>query len=332
MQTGPISLQADQAVFPAPARGGTEDAFLMALLDTDDPQDLPPEAPAAMTVPPVAAPATAEQVEPGTEPRATGPAADPASRTGPLQEHPPEADGAPAKETAARPVLPPLPPQAAMTSGAETRLRAMLDGSARPADPDAPAELPPPDPEGHASLSPDSLEPGPSAAQALPDEAAPSGPSGAAANEPPAGSLRGAGPATPHATGDLSALRAAHGALIAALTQAPDGCTELELDLEDLGLLRVVLRAEGDRVALLVEAAQTSLMDLCRRHVDSLCADLRSAGFTRIDLGFGSADADSDTPHTPFTPDAAPTEVGQPLPPLPLPARQGDTATLYLRL
>jgi flagellar hook-length control protein FliK len=68
---------------------------------------------------------------------------------------------------------------------------------------------------------------------------------------------------------------------------AKDGVTELRLSPEELGSLRIDLRTEGDRVIISLSAERQDTLDLMRRHADRLTEDLRTLGFTRLDLSFG---------------------------------------------
>ena len=73
-----------------------------------------------------------------------------------------------------------------------------------------------------------------------------------------------------------------------ALSGSPAPVTELRLSPEELGSVRIEVTTEGDKVAMVVAAERQDTLDLLRRNADRLMADLRDAGFARLDLSFGA--------------------------------------------
>jgi flagellar hook-length control protein FliK len=85
-----------------------------------------------------------------------------------------------------------------------------------------------------------------------------------------------------------------------------DGPVELALSPEELGRLTISIRQEGDfvRVSLMAERPET--LDLLRRNVGDLLADLRQSGFSGASFSFGQSGQGQGGTH----PDAAQTSQG----------------------
>lgn len=116
-----------------------------------------------------------------------------------------------------------------------------------------------------------------------------------------------------------------------------EGATELQLAPEELGRVRIELRTEGDRVAMLVSAERPETQDLLRRHAEKLATELRAAGFQQVDLGFGSWGQPGERLHrAPPAPAVGPSVPGEmqvsgaaPVPPKPRPT---GADSLYVRI
>ncbi|WP_225030301.1 flagellar hook-length control protein FliK, partial [Xinfangfangia pollutisoli] len=174
---------------------------------------------------------------------------------------------------------------------------------------------------------------GQAAADPLPAAAAPH--SGDPPPVPPAPAAP-AGP-SPHVRPAEPAAAAVLPQLVEATVVAKPGVTELRLSPEELGAVRIDLRAEGDRVTLAISAERQDTLDLMRRHADRLAGDLRAAGFSQLDLSFGrwSGEGQKGQPTPPPLASpmpghgdpallASPSPLLRPLPPLP--------GGLYLRI
>lgn len=156
-------------------------------------------------------------------------------------------------------------------------------------------------------------------------------------------SLRGMA-ALSHA-GTLPAGQAAPSmAFIAQIGQAVAGSasavTELRLTPEELGLVRIELQTEGEKVSVTLIAERAETLDLLRRHSERLISELRNAGFSQLDLGFGNhrdgqAGAYNAAPllhqGRPIAdlPTDLPAEMAAPLPAWPASV---DGSSLYMRL
>jgi len=76
------------------------------------------------------------------------------------------------------------------------------------------------------------------------------------------------------------------------------GVTELELDLAELGPVRMRIKDKRGRLALHVLADHPATLELLRRHADELTGSLREAGFVDTTLSWGSAKAGKDAEPT----------------------------------
>lgn len=64
--------------------------------------------------------------------------------------------------------------------------------------------------------------------------------------------------------------------------------TEIRLDPEELGRLRITLEGEGEAIRVRVEVERPETLDLLRRNGDRLAETLREAGYDQADMQFGS--------------------------------------------
>ena len=65
------------------------------------------------------------------------------------------------------------------------------------------------------------------------------------------------------------------------------GPVEVILNPQELGHLRFMIRHDGDQVKVILTVERPDTLDLIRRHVEQLLADLRQAGFADATLSFG---------------------------------------------
>ncbi|HRK41661.1 MAG TPA: flagellar hook-length control protein FliK [Gemmobacter sp.] len=66
------------------------------------------------------------------------------------------------------------------------------------------------------------------------------------------------------------------------------GVTEIRLDPEELGRLRITLEGEGEGLRVRVDVERPETLDLLRRNGDRLAEILREAGYDQADMQFGS--------------------------------------------
>ncbi len=114
--------------------------------------------------------------------------------------------------------------------------------------------------------------------------------------------------------------------------------TELRLSPEELGSVRIEVTTDGDKVAMVVAAERQDTLDLLRRNADRLMADLREAGFARLDLSFGAWSGPSGGERSQDIPSPAPSveeipEIAAALAATgPATPRAATAAGLYLRI
>jgi hypothetical protein len=87
--------------------------------------------------------------------------------------------------------------------------------------------------------------------------------------------------------------------ITAALSQAPDGATELALSPDELGHVRLRLERDAkhpDRMVVMITFERPETLDLFRRHAGDLAEALRSAGFAGANIGFGQKGDSSQHP------------------------------------
>lgn len=72
-----------------------------------------------------------------------------------------------------------------------------------------------------------------------------------------------------------------------ALPRQEGRATEITLDPEELGRVRMVLSAQDGTLTLSVTAERGETLDLMRRHAESLAQQYREMGFSDIDFSFG---------------------------------------------
>ena len=97
----------------------------------------------------------------------------------------------------------------------------------------------------------------------------------------------------------LSAIPQAHAAMAhlsshmaAALSQHPDGATDIALSPEELGRVRITLQSDAqnpDRMVIFLSFDRPETMELFRRHADQLAEAMRTAGYAGADINFGQS-------------------------------------------
>jgi flagellar hook-length control protein FliK len=90
-----------------------------------------------------------------------------------------------------------------------------------------------------------------------------------------AGAAPGTGPETAHQ-------------IAVAVTSTPDKMTEILLNPEELGRVRLSMTASEGAITLNVAADRPETMDLLRRHIDALAQEFRELGYDSLSFSFGS--------------------------------------------
>ena len=118
-------------------------------------------------------------------------------------------------------------------------------------------------------------------------------------------------------------------AIIAAQSPTQPGSIDLTLTPETLGRLHFEMRPEGDKMAITLSAERPETLDLVRRHLPDLLAELKQAGVQAGTLSFGTwSDGRHPSPPPP-EPDIGPASFGTsdqspaPIPKRPLAAAAG---------
>lgn len=261
---------------------------------------------------------------------------------------PPGEDGASAEPDAALSATPPLPPvptqgvspdtapaetpadAAVSPPSAETALRLQMADEA--------GGKPPSEQEAPDADAVDLADPPPALARqtVAPTTAADSATASppltlSAPAAPPPRALPALAPPPPP---DAPPARQAAEAISAALSN-PGGSDRVELVLrpEELGRVRFELRSEGDRLVVTMTADRPETMDLLRRHLPELRAELEQAGYGAADLNFGQSGTPGGQAEA-HVPAASTDFLPMPSPPPALPPAPRATASggLDLRL
>ena len=111
--------------------------------------------------------------------------------------------------------------------------------------------------------------------------------------------------------------------------------TEIRLDPEELGRLRITLEGEGDALRVRVEVERPETLDLLRRNMDRLADTLREAGYSQSDMQFstwsGERQSTAAQPQPAFDIEAEPAAVAPaPLPSTPRPIAAAEGLNLRL--
>ncbi|MGI1662041.1 flagellar hook-length control protein FliK [Palleronia sp. KMU-117] len=70
-----------------------------------------------------------------------------------------------------------------------------------------------------------------------------------------------------------------------------DGPVEISLSPEELGKVRLSLHGGEGQMTVQIMAERPETLDLLRRHIDMLAADLRQQGYANLSFTFGGGDA-----------------------------------------
>ena len=97
-----------------------------------------------------------------------------------------------------------------------------------------------------------------------------------------------------------------------ALPSTLPGTTEITLQPEELGRVRMTLSVQDGALTLMIQTDRPETSDLIRRHLDQLGQTFRQMGFDSLNLGFAGS-AQRGVPFATATPDTAPDE-GEPAP------------------
>ena len=127
--------------------------------------------------------------------------------------------------------------------------------------------------------------------------------------------------------------------IVAGLSSAKPGVTEIALSPEELGRVTLLLQADAqdpDRMVIMLSFDRPETLDLFRRHADQLAEVIRSAGYSGVDISFaqgGNTEGESASGYTPSpADDAFATRPDLPLPIAAEPLAHRADAGLYLRL
>lgn len=96
--------------------------------------------------------------------------------------------------------------------------------------------------------------------------------------------------ASPVLTGTAPSDMARHAAqqIAMAITQTNGKVTEISLNPEELGRVRLSLAAGEGAITLAISADRPETADLLRRHIDTLAQEFRSLGYDNLTFSFGS--------------------------------------------
>lgn len=293
----PLALPPTAAPAPTPTAGeevATEGGFAAEMAREGDPtpeeEDITAMALAALSCAPPPATLTAAPVEGGAAELAittTSPAVAPPDPSPPEEGAPSEGPTPPSAEAAVR-------MQMADEAGDSTD--AGEEGKAEAAPKETPRPAPSVPPLLTADTAPAAQSPVP-----LPAPAAAHSVTHPHADPPPA-----------------MARQITEGLSAALADPAAGDQIELVLRPEELGRVRFELRGEGDRLMVTLTADRPETMDLLRRHLPDLLAELEQAGYGGASLDFGQP-GHSDRPPPTEAAQAvrAATDLSEPLPPQP---------------
>jgi hypothetical protein len=126
----------------------------------------------------------------------------------------------------------------------------------------------------------------------------------------------------------------ASAALAERIAQTPSGQMEITLRPEELGALRFDMRQEGEALVITLSAERPETLDLMRRHLPELMADLKQLGVQNSNLSFGQwgERQDQPAPSGQNFPDDPPAMMLEPSPIAPNPPRLMASGGLYMRL
>ncbi|MFT5741947.1 MAG: flagellar hook-length control protein FliK [Paracoccaceae bacterium] len=97
----------------------------------------------------------------------------------------------------------------------------------------------------------------------------------------------------PHVTVQMA--RSASHQIAVAVTQQSDGQTEIRLNPEELGRVRLALSPLENGIVLTIAAERPETADLMRRHLDGLAQEFKALGYDNVTFAFAGDDAESRT-------------------------------------
>ena len=116
--------------------------------------------------------------------------------------------------------------------------------------------------------------------------------------------------------------------IVVSVANDDTGTTEIALDPEELGRVRLHMTVTDQTVQILIAAERPETSDLMRRHLDVLQQEFRSLGFQSVDLGFADDGGRNSPKETP-----KPTQILVEVPPDdPTPTQQIISTGVDIRL
>ncbi|MEJ6477927.1 MAG: flagellar hook-length control protein FliK [Octadecabacter sp.] len=97
----------------------------------------------------------------------------------------------------------------------------------------------------------------------------------------------------PHVTVQIA--RSASHQIAVAVTQQSDGQTEIRLNPEELGRVRLALSPLENGIVLTIAAERPETADLMRRHLDGLAQEFKALGYDNVTFAFAGDDEESRT-------------------------------------
>jgi flagellar hook-length control protein FliK len=116
--------------------------------------------------------------------------------------------------------------------------------------------------------------------------------------------------------------------IVVSVAKDDSGTTEIALDPEELGRVRLHMTVTDQTVQIVIAAERPETSDLMRRHLDVLQQEFRSLGFQSVDLGFADEGGRNSPKEAP-----KPTHIAVEVPPEELsPTQQIKTTGVDIRL
>jgi flagellar hook-length control protein FliK len=81
--------------------------------------------------------------------------------------------------------------------------------------------------------------------------------------------------------------------ILAAISASPSGRTEILLDPQELGRVRVSLEGDESALVLTIQADRVDTADLLRRNADLLVQEFREAGYQNLTFSFSDQSRDT---------------------------------------
>ena len=106
--------------------------------------------------------------------------------------------------------------------------------------------------------------------------------------------------ATAPQTATVETARHASHQLAVAVTEQPGKATEIALNPEELGRVRLSMSVVDGAINVSISAERQETSDLLRRHIDTLANEFRDLGYSDISFSFGQGDRPDDDSPTKF--------------------------------